>query len=148
MVDNVTKKWFRSLEVLWEAESRRYLAIGGLNTLCGYFLGVMIFKWLSPSFTIAVIGVFGFVVTTSLSFFTQRRFVFRRRGPWLWQLGKSYFSYASVGLFGTGLLWFAVTQWHLEIWSAQALATFVPAVILYFSNKFFVFGRRTDRPEG
>lgn len=136
------------MEVFWEAESRRYLAIGAFNTLCGYFLGVMVFKWLSPIFAIAVIGIVSFFFTTTLSFFTQRMFVFRRRGPFLWQLGKSYVSYASAGLFGTGILWFAITQWHLKIWSAQALATFVPIVILYFSNKYFVFGGRNDRPEG
>lgn len=145
MVDNVTKKWWLSPREFWEAESRRYLTVGGFNTICGYFVGVMIFKWLSPMLTITVIGIVGFFITTSLSFFTQRTFVFRRRGPWLYQLGKSYMSYASVGLFGTGLLWLAVTHWRLEIWSAQALATFLPAVVLYFANKFFVFDQDTNR---
>jgi putative flippase GtrA len=127
------------LRALWTSERFRYIAVGAGNTLFGYLLGVFVFFLLSPALPIVVIGVVGFFAATSLSFVTLRRFVFRQRGPWLWNLLKSYMSYATAGAIGTGLLWVSMAEWHLGIWSAQAVATFVPTVALYFSNKYFVF---------
>lgn len=142
----MTEKLWTLIQVFWRCEHRRYLTVGAFNTLCGYLVGVATFALLSPIVTVGVIGGLGFLLSTSISFFTLRTFVFRRTGAWFRALVKSYVSYGVIGAVGTGLLWLALVKWDLSIWLAQAIATAVPAVALYFSNRFFVFSRSNEKP--
>lgn len=124
-----------------EDKKIRYLFAGGLNTVCGYFLGVGGYLWLGEWIHIIYISILVNILAITISFLTYKIFVFRTPGDWLKEYLKIYLVYGSTAIIGTLLLWFFVDSLRINIWLSQGLVLFSVFVFSFFLNRSFTFKR-------
>lgn len=125
-----------------DAQKLRYLAVGGVNTLVGYVIGVAAYQQLVGSLHIFVIGILANIVAITFSFLMYKAFVFRSNGHWLKEYLKAYLVYGGVAVFGIFLLWLFVNQIELSIWMAQGLVTILTVAVSYIGHKKFTFSKK------
>lgn len=120
-------------------EAARFLVVGLFNTGVGYFIGVGIYLLLAPFVHIMFIGILGSVISITVSFLTQRVWVFRSSGPWWLQLRRSFVVYGSLSMVGIPVLWWLLDGLGLSIWIAQAIVLVIGAGLSYVGQKWFTF---------
>lgn len=122
-----------------DAQKLRYLAVGGINTVVGYCIGVAVYQLLAASLHIFIIGVVANIIAITLSFLTYKTLVFRTIGHWLEEYLKAYVVYGGVAVFGILLLWLFVDKMGLSIWLAQGLVTVLTVSVSYIGHARFTF---------
>ena len=124
-----------------EDEKIRYLLAGGLNTVCGYFVGVGAYLWLGGWMHIIYISILANILAITISFLTYKIFVFRTHGDWLKEYLKMYLSYGLTAIIGTLLLWLFVDSFSINIWLSQGLVLSTVFLFSFFLNRNFTFKR-------
>lgn len=122
-----------------DSQKIRYLAVGGINTLVGYSIGVGAYALLASNLHIVLIGVLSNVFSISFSFLTYKLFVFRTRGNWFVEYMRAYLVYGGMAVVGIMLLWLFVEYMRLKIWLAQGLIIFFTVALSYIGHKTFTF---------
>jgi putative flippase GtrA len=122
-----------------DSQKFRYLAVGGLNTVVGYAIGVAAYELLADSVHIIGIGIFANIVTISFSFLTYKILVFRTQGQWLQEYLKAYVVYGGVAIIGIFLLWLFVNLMGFSIWVAQGLVIVLTVAASYIGHARFTF---------
>lgn len=125
-----------------DTQKLRYLAVGGVNTLVGYVIGVAAYQQLVGSLHIFVIGILANIVAITFSFLSYKTLVFRSSGHWLQEYLKAYVVYGAVAVIGIFLLWLFVNQIGLSIWMAQGLVTLLTVAVSYIGHKRFTFSKK------
>jgi putative flippase GtrA len=125
-----------------DVQKLRYLAVGGVNTVVGYGIGVAAYQQLVGSLHIFVIGILANIVAITFSFLTYKTLVFRTNGHWLQEYLKAYVVYGGVAVFGIVLLWLFVNQIGLSIWIAQGLVTMLTVAVSYIGHKRYTFSKK------
>ena len=123
-------------------EKIRYLLVGGLNTLVGYFIGVGMYEVFGNNLGILWVGILSNALSITVSFVTYKTLVFRTKGMWLSEYLKSYLVYGGVALIGIFFLWLFVGEMKISIWIAQALIIGVTVVVSYMGHSRFTFSQR------
>jgi len=124
------------------SQQGRYLFVGGLNTVVNYVVGATIYQTLFPRFNFLLVGVIVTFVTISISFTTQKTFVFKTQGKWWVEYLRSYVVYGSSAVLNMGFMWVLLNRAHLNVWLAQGLVTAVAVVISYLGHTAFTFRER------
>ncbi len=117
----------------------RFMLIGGLNTLIGYFVALGMYELFKNILHITIISIISAIINISISFIGQRRFVFKSTAPWLLEYLKMYVVNAVSTVIGIVLIWIAVDQLHYPFWLSQAIITVFIVIYLYFAHKYFTF---------
>jgi putative flippase GtrA len=135
-------------EILRLASSKqgRYIIIGSINTIVIYIISAAIYNALLPKFNFFFVGAIVNVVAISISFSTQKKFVFKSEGNWLKEYSKSYVVYGAAAVFSIGLMWALLTFGQLTIWLAQAIVTAVAIAISYAGHTTFTFKSKENTP--
>jgi putative flippase GtrA len=133
---------FNIARKLRSREETRFILVGIVNSLFGYFVGVGMYKIFIDSLSIFVIGVLSSSTSIIFSFYTQRKFVFCADGPWVMQLLRSFVVFGAVSLLGVVLLWHFVSVIGLSIWSAQGIVIAACAGLSFVGQKWFTFRHR------
>ncbi len=118
---------------------RRYLFVGGVNTIFGYVVGIIIYMILKENFHIAVIATFVNLITITFSFITYKLFVFETKGAWISEYFKSYFVYGVSALISILLLWVFVDKLKLNIYLSQAATIITTVIVSYVGHRYFTF---------
>jgi putative flippase GtrA len=122
-----------------ETQKVRYLAVGGVNTVVGYAVGVAAYQLLAGSLHILGIGIFANIITISFSFLTYKTLVFRTQGQWLQEYLRAYVIYGGVAIFGIFLLWLFVNTMGISIWLAQGMVIVLTVAASYIGHTHFTF---------
>ena len=117
----------------------RYLLAGAWNTIFSYFLVILLYEWMQDYLHIVIIGTVATVINVAQSFLAHKIFVFRTKGYWLKELGKSYVVYGVASVIGIFILWLLVDVVGLTIYLAQALIMVSLAIVSYFGHLKFTF---------
>lgn len=120
----------------------KYLAIGAINTLFGYFTGVLLYNLLSQKLDIFFIGAFSNIICITFSFVSYKLFVFKTVGRWIAEYSKAYLVYGTMSIIGIGLLWFYVDVIMLDIWIAQGLVIVSTVLLSYIGHSRVTFRRK------
>lgn len=120
-------------------EPARFLIVGVFNTVVGYLVGVGMYLLLASLAHIVFIGFLSSLVSITISFVTQRFWVFRSNGPWWSQLRRSFLVYGSISFVGIPILWWLLDGVGLSIWGAQAIVLVIGAGLSYVGQKWFSF---------
>jgi putative flippase GtrA len=120
----------------------RYLMVGIVNTVIGYFIGVGIYKALGENLGIFWIGIISNIFSITISFLSYKILVFRTKGMWLVEYMRAYAVYGGSALIGIIFLWLFVDKLKLSIWLAQALVITVTVIISYLGHSRFTFRHR------
>lgn len=119
-----------------------YLIVGCLNTVFGYAVGVLTYKFLAGCSSVWIIGLVSNVITITFSFVMYKLFVFKTSGQWLLEYIKAYLVYGAMALLSIFLLWFYVASLKISIWIAQALIIATTVVASYFGHSKITFSRK------
>lgn len=128
------------------SQKGRYLFVGGMNTVFNYVIGSAIYQALLLKFNFFVVAALVTFVTISISFTTQKLFVFRTQGKWWIEYLRSYIVYGSSAVLNIGLMWILLNRLHVNVWLAQALVTVIAVTISYIGHTGFTF-RERKRPD-
>ena len=117
----------------------RFIIIGGLNTIIGYFVVAFTYTLLSSKVGIITIGIISNIIAITIAFTLHKIFVFKTKGNWLKEYLRSYITYASIGILGIFLLWLFVEKLNLSIWISQGIIILITVVISFFGHKKITF---------
>lgn len=131
----------KHLKKIVENEKARFLITGGFNTVFGYLVFVVI-QW-SIGRYITYIGslYLSHLVASSLAFYIYRKFVFQVHGHIIRDFLRFQTVYVVPLVANTFLLPVIIISSHLNVYLAQAIATFILVLISYFGHKYFSFRR-------
>lgn len=130
---------FGSLLSIMRKRPSRYLLAGLWNTAFSYVLVILLYEWLHVYLHTMIIGAVATVINVAQSFLVHKIFVFKTKGHWFQEIGKSYVVYGFVSAFGILLLWLLVDIVGLMIYLSQAVIMLTLAVISYIGHLKFTF---------
>jgi len=137
-------------------EKLRFVLVGLWNTAFNYALFAVLLYALAPvlgSLTLAdsaalqwvgqryylVVQWIAWLLSVPQSTLAFKYLAFRSTGPWLNEVGRSFFVYLPVQALSSGLLWLFSAVLGLHPLLGQALTVVVSAVLAYYGHKYFTF---------
>ena len=123
-----------------DEKKKRYLIIGLINTIFGYFIGILNYILFYKIIGIFFLSVLNNIVSITFSFLTYKYFVFKTNNNYiLKEYFKSYIIYGISFLFSTLILWYSLEIIFLNIYIAQFLAIIATVVFSYIGHNYFTF---------
>lgn len=103
--------------------------------------------WLDPN-----MYLFGSILGAALSIFHaflwSNYYVFPQKGQtpyeFFMSLGKCYASYGSTSILSNVMLWFEVSQWHINKLYAPVINLMITIPLNFVLNKLWVFGHKKE----
>jgi putative flippase GtrA len=135
----------QSISKFLKSAKFRYLAAGAWNTVFGYFIGVILYLFLSPHAHLVMIAIISNVIAITMSFMTYKLIVFRTPGNWLLEYLRCYIVYGFNAILGIFFLWLFVNVIGLNIWIAQGISIVVTVIISFFLHQRFTFRPSSSR---
>ena len=126
-------------------ESVRYIIVGLLNTILGYFIGVLFLYLLISLVPTYVIGLISTVVSIFLNFLLYSLFVFGFSKQWLHQLSKMFQVYALASILSIGILTLSIDILLFTIWWGQLFAISTGVLVSAVGNYVYSFPRKILR---
>jgi|TARA_B110000967_G_C18846921_1_gene542484 putative flippase GtrA len=118
----------------------KFLIIGFLNTIFGYFIGIFFYKMLYHKFGIILVGISSNFFAILFSFLNFKFFVFKTKMKYFFsEIAKSFFVYTSIFIISTLLLYLLIEIFYFNIYIAQGIIIFISIVISVFSQFLIVF---------
>tara|TARA_B100001758_G_scaffold223232_1_gene213769 strand:+ start:287 stop:697 length:411 start_codon:yes stop_codon:yes gene_type:complete len=123
-----------------DEKKKRYLIIGFINTIFGYFIGILNYILFYKIIGIFFLSLLNNIVSITFSFLTYKYFVFKTNNNYiLKEYFKSYIVYGISFLFSTLILWYSLEIIFLNIYIAQFLAIIATIVFSYIGHNYFTF---------
>lgn len=135
------------MDKILSSRKLRYLIVGGINTIFGYFVGVYTYKYCIDLFNIWVVGLLSNVLAITFSFISYKIIVFRTKGNWLIEYFRTYLVYGSTAILGTILLWLFVDHLNYSIWLSQGCVILLTVIISYIGHSSFTFKSKDQLSE-
>lgn len=119
---------------------KRFLVAGIINTIFGYFIGILNYSLFYSEFGIIFVGVINNILSISFAFIILKAFVFRtRKTNWISEYLKSYVVYGVKIFAGILILLICTEFFYLNIYLSQAIAIILTIFITYKGHKNFTF---------
>lgn len=126
------KYWFKLSDKL------RFLFVGGFNAGVSYLLYIL-FCFLLGIGAYQIALALAWLISSVVSFITQKFLVFQSHGNWLKEYAKCCTTWFFSYLINAGILEFIVKVLHLNVYVAQIVATLAAAIFTYILFKKFAF---------
>lgn len=118
----------------------KYIYIGFINTLFGYFIGIVNFKIFYDLTGIIIVSIINNLVAITFSFFTYKLYVFKTSKKfWIKEYFKVYIVYFFIFIINTLILWVCIELIFLNIYYSQGLSLFATVIFSYHLNKNYTF---------
>ena len=124
---------------LFNSEKLKYLLVGSVNTLFGYFLSITLLMYFQETLGTVLIAVLANLISITFSFVMYKRFVFNSNGIWLKEYIKSFMVYLNISIVNVILLFILIDILFLKIWISQLCVTIFAVLLSYVSHKKFTF---------
>ena len=137
MIKKIKQFWFNLSDKI------RFLFVGGFNFVVSYIIysGILFFIVGEERYQLALVSAW--IISSVISFTTQRIFVFPVEGNPLKQYIKCCITWFFSYLINAFLLEILVQNLHLNPYLGQILANFTAAVFTYIMFKVYAFRKRT-----
>ena len=123
-----------------DGKKKRYLIIGLINTIFGYFIGILNYILFYKLIGIFFLSLLNFIVSITFSFLTYKYFVFKTKNKFfLSEYLKSYIVYGISFIVGTFFLWLTLEVLKLDIFIAQFITISLTVIFSYIGNNYFTF---------
>ncbi len=132
LINYIFTTWFKLPEKL------RFLLVGGFNTVVSYMMfACFIFLIGAEKYQQSLI--LSWILSSCISFTTQKIFVFQTKGNWLKEYIKCILTW-SIGYFiNAGTLEAVIVLLKMNVYIGQALSILLTTVITYILFKHFAF---------
>ena len=119
---------------------KKFLIVGIINTVFGYFFGIISYSLFNSKFGIFLVAIINNVVSISFSFISFKFFVFNtKKNNWVFEYLKSYLVYGVTFIYGVVVLYFCTEIMNFSIYLSQGLAMLATIFITYKGHKSFTF---------
>jgi len=115
-----------------------FLVVGVWNTIFGLSLFYLLLK-IIPELNYFIILTSSFIISTLQSHFSQRSFVWRSSGPYLYELMKFFWGTFGSFIFNLACLPVLVEYLHFPVYLSQVLIVFLLTIFSFFYQKNIVF---------
>ena len=123
-----------------DGKKKRYLIIGLINTIFGYFIGIFNYILFYKLIGIFFLSLLNNIVSITFSFLTYKYFVFKTKNKFfLSEYLKSYIVYGILFIVGTIFLWLTLEVLKLNIFIAQFITITLTVIFSYIGNNYFTF---------
>ena len=123
-----------------DGKKKRYLIIGLINTIFGYFIGILNYILFYKLIGIFFLSLLNNIVSITFSFLTYKYFVFKTKNKFfLSEYLKSYIVYGISFIAGTFFLWLTLEVLKLDIFIAQFITISLTVIFSYIGNNYFTF---------
>lgn len=132
---------YRLLEKIWFGwpQKLRFLLVGGFNTVFSYGLFVLMVAAIGIPYKIAI--AVGYVISTNVSIFTMRYYVFRSKGSLKKEYAKAWGVYLTTMLINYAAMYAMVDLGAVNELLAQGIYTVLITVFTYLMHKYFSFAK-------
>lgn len=132
---------YRMLENVWFGwpQKLRFLLVGGFNTVFSYGLFVLMVAAIGIPYKIAI--AIGYVISTNVSIFTMRYYVFRSKGSLKKEYAKAWGVYLTTMLINYAAMYAMVDLGAVNELLAQGIYTVLITVFTYLMHKYFSFAK-------
>jgi putative flippase GtrA len=117
----------------------RYLLIGVINTVFGYFVTVFFYYSLTNLVHTLAILALAHIVAISFSFFTNKIVVFKTKKNWMSEYLRYFFVYGNTALVAILLTWILTDYTDIPFWLVQGLILPFTVIVTYLSHKKYTF---------
>ncbi len=130
---------YRKIENFWFTWSQklRFLLVGGFNTVFSYGLFVLMVAGVEIDYRAAI--AIGYVISTNVSIFTMRYYVFRSKGSLKKEYAKAWGVYLSTMLLNYLVMYLLVDVFAMDELLAQGIYTICITVFIYLMHKYVSF---------
>ena len=119
---------------------KRFLIFGIINTLFGYFIGIVLYYLLFRTLGIIAVGIMANVISISFSFVMFKIFVFKTKNTnWIKEYLRGYIVYGIKAIVSILMLWACIEILKLNIFISQAIAILITTIITYTGHKKYTF---------
>lgn len=119
---------------------KRFLIVGIINTIFGYFIGVFSLYFFLEKFHVVLIAIINNFITISFAFILLKKFVFPTKNKsWLIEYIRSFIVYGLKAVIGIFILWISVDLLNLNIFLSQGLSMLITFFFTYKAHKKFTF---------
>ena len=119
---------------------KKFLIAGIINTVFGYFFGIISYSLFYSKFGIFLVAIINNVVSISFAFISFKFFVFNtKKNNWVFEYLKSYLVYGVTFIYGFAVLYFCTEIMNFSIYLSQGLAMLATIFITYKGHKSFTF---------
>lgn len=119
-----------------------YIAVGLLNTVIGYVIGVVCLFLLLDWLPTPVVGLIATMIAVVSNFILYKRLVFKTKASWRGELIKFVQVYGFATAIGLAVLTVCIDVANLPIMVAQGVSMFFSTSIAAIGNFFFSFRSR------
>ena len=121
-------------------KKKRYLITGLINTIFGYFIGILNYILFYKLIGIFFLSLLNNIFSITFSFLTYKYFVFKTKNEFfLKEYLKSYIVYGLAFIIGTFFLWLTLEILKLDIFVAQFITISLTVIFSYIGNNYFTF---------
>jgi len=125
---------------MFEKLNIRYVFLGILNTIFGYFIGVITYIIFYEKFGIIFVGIVSNFLAITFTFLNFKIFFFKtKKKNFFGEYFKSLLSYGLTGVIGIILLWMLIEMFKFNIFISQFLIIITIFVLNYILNTKFVY---------
>lgn len=121
----------------------RFAMIGVVNTIFGYFLGVLLYLWLVDNLDAFFISALSGFISIGFSLTLQRQFVFLSKGSVIGDLFRGFIVYGILILFAALIFKMLVDIFKVNIFLSQAITLAQSWIFSYFLLSKFTFLNRS-----
>ena len=122
-----------------DSQKIRYLLIGVLNTLFGYFVTIYLYYSLSGILHTLLLLIIAHILAISFSFATNKFLVFKSKSKWLLEYFRYYTVYGTLAIFSILLTWVLADYTKVPFWLIQLLVIALMVCMTYFAHKEYTF---------
>lgn len=132
---------YHVLENIWFGwpQKLRFLLAGGFNTVFSYGLFVLMVAAIGIPYKIAIAA--GYIISTNVSIFTMRYYVFRSKGSLKKEYAKAWGVYLTTMLINYAAMYAMVDLGAVNELLAQGIYTVLITVFTYLMHKYFSFAK-------
>jgi len=126
-----------------DEKKKKYLITGLINTLFGYFIGILNYILFYKLIGIFFLSLLNNTLSITFSFLTYKYFVFKTENKFfLKEYLKSYIVYGLAFIVGTFFLWTTLELLKLNIFIAQFVTISFTVLFSYIGNNYFTFNKK------
>ena len=120
----------------------KFIIVGGINTLFGYFFGVINYKLLYPIVGPFFFGIINSVIAITFSFFMFKLLLFKTHIKlWFSEYLRSYVVYGFKIIVGILVLIVFLEFLKINIYISQAVSMIATVFVTYKGHKNFTFAK-------
>jgi len=116
-----------------------FLFIGGINTIAGYFIGVIALMLLMDKMPLFFIGLVASIVAIAFSYTTQKVFVFKTKDFALDEIKRAFITYGTIAVISGMMTELVISYLTKDILCAQLIVMVFGTIISYMGLKYYVF---------